>query len=68
MLERRAVAGREVREGPERMANLDVAKLQLFDRASSKISGFIIGCKLYIRNKLAGATVEEQVQWMLSHV
>ena len=50
------------------MANLDVAKLQLFDRASSKISGFIIGCKLYIRNKLAGATVEEQVQWMLSHV
>ena len=62
MLERKAVAGRRVREGPERMANLDVAKLQLFNGASSKVSGFITGCKLYIRNKLAGATVEEQIQ------
>ena len=50
------------------MANLDVAKPQLFDGALSKVSGFIIGCKLYIRNKLAGATVEEQMQWILSHV
>jgi len=50
------------------MANLDVAKPQLFDKALSKISGFVMGCKLYIRNKLAGATVEEQVQWVLSHV
>ena len=46
------------------MANLDVAKLQLFDGALSKVSGFITGCKLYIRNKLAGATVEEQVHVM----
>ena len=61
MLEREAVAGRRVRKGPERTANLDVAKPQLFDRASSKVSGFITGCKLYIKNKLAGATVEEQV-------
>ena len=44
------------------MANLDVAKLQLFNGASSKVSGFITGCKLYIRNKLAGATVGEQIQ------
>ena len=43
------------------MANMDVTKPQLFDRASSKVSGFIIECKLYIRNKLARATVEEQV-------
>ena len=53
---------------PERIANLDVALSQLFDGISSKVSGFVMECKLYIRNKLAGATVEEQVQWMLSHV
>ena len=64
MLERGAVVGREVREGAERMANLDVAKLQLFDGALSKVSDFITGCKLYIRNKLAGATVQEQVHVM----
>jgi len=61
LLERVVVAGRRVRKEPERTANLDVAKPQLFDRASSKVSGFITGCKLYIKNKLAGATVEEQV-------
>ena len=50
------------------MANLNVALPQLFDGASSKVLGFVIGCKLYIRNKLVGATVEEQMQWILSHV
>jgi len=49
-------------------ANMDVAKLQLFDRTSSKISGFITGYKLYLRNKMAGAMVEEQIQWILSYV
>ena len=61
MLERGTVARRGVGEEPERMANLDVAKPQLFDRTSSKVSGFIIECKLYIKNKLAEATVKEQV-------
>jgi len=61
LLERRAVAERGVREEPERIVNLDVVKPQLFDGASLKVSGFVMGCKLYIRNKLAGTTVEEQV-------
>ena len=61
MLEGGAVVGRRVMEEPERMANLDVALSQLFDGISSKVSGFVMECKLYIRNKLAGATVEEQV-------
>ena len=68
MLEGGAVVGREVMEGPERIANLNVALSQLLDGISSKVSGFVTRCKLYIRNKLAGVTVEEQVQWMLSHV
>jgi len=42
-------------------ANMDVAKLQLFDGTSSKVLGFIMGCKLYVKNKLAEATVEKQI-------
>jgi len=68
LLEGGAVAGRETSEGPERIANMDVAKPQLFDGDLSKISDFIMECKIYIRNRLARATVEEQVQWVLSHV
>jgi len=47
---------------------MEVAKLQLFDGMPSKVAGFVMGCKLYLRNKLAGATVEGQVQWILSYV
>ena len=34
----------------------------------SKVAGFVTGYKLYIRNKLAGTTVEAQVQWILSFI
>ena len=60
LLERGAVAGERV--GKEARDNLDIAKPQLFDGISSKVSDFVTGCKLYIRNKLAGATIEGQVQ------
>jgi len=60
------VAGERV--GKEARDNLDIAKPQLFDGISSKVLGFVIGCKLYIRNKLAEATVEGQVQWVLLHM
>ena len=55
-------------EAEVRTISLDVAKLQLFNGALSKVSGFITECKLYIRNKLAGATIEGQIQWVLLHV
>ena len=45
-----------------------MAKPQLFDGTSSKVSEFITGCKLYLRNKLAETTVEEQIQWILLYV
>ena len=54
MLEGGAVAGRGAEE---RTISLDVVKLQVFDRDSSKVLGFMI----YIRNRLVGATVEEQM-------
>jgi len=53
-----AGAAREGREGEVGTTNIKVEKPQLFDGTSSRVAGFVTGCKLYIRNKLAGATVE----------
>ena len=39
--------------------SIEVAKPQIFDRASAKISSFVIVCKLYIRMKMREVTVEE---------
>ena len=58
-----AVAGRGGEAG---IGNIEVAKPQLFNGTPSRVAGFVTGCKLYIRNKLAGAAVEIQVQWVLS--
>jgi len=33
-----------------------------------KVGGFIVACKLYIRMRLRGESVEGQVQWILSYV
>ena len=51
-------AEREVEAG---VGNIEVVKPQLFDGTPSRVAGFVMGCKLYIRNKLAEATVEAQV-------
>jgi len=32
------------------------------------VAGFIMACKLYIRMKMRGVTVEEQIQWVLLYV
>jgi len=46
----------------------EVAKPQIFDGSSAKVEGFISACKLYIRMRMRGESVEGQVQWILSYV
>ena len=46
----------------EGVANIEVAKSQIFDRTLTKVSEFVTVCKLYLRMKMREAAVEEQIQ------
>jgi len=48
--------------------HMKVAKLAIFNREAEKVGGFITVCRLFLRMKLRGAIVEEQVQWVLSYM
>ena len=49
-------------------AGTEVVKPPTFNGISSKVSGFITACKLYIKIKIRKAIVEKQIQWVLSYV
>ena len=49
-------------------SHMEVAKPAIFNGEAAKVGGFITVCKLFLRMKMRGATVEEQMQWVLSYV
>ena len=48
--------------------HMEVAKPAIFNGEVGKVGGFIMACRLFLRMKLRGVTVEEQVQWVLLYV
>jgi len=57
-----------VATGTNAGSHMEVAKLAIFNREAGRVGGFITACRLYIRMKLRGNTVEEQIQWVLTYV
>ena len=49
-------------------AHMEVAKPAIFNGETGKVGGFITACRLYIKMRLRGNTVEEQIQWVLTYV
>jgi len=56
-----AVGGGAI-EGPNTRPNIEVAKLPVFSGKAEKVEGFITVCKLFLKMKMRGVTVEEQIQ------
>ena len=48
--------------------HIEVAKPAIFNGEVGKVGEFITACRLFLRIKLRGATVEKQVQWVLSYM
>ena len=47
--------------GPNIESNIEVAKLLVFSREVEKMEKFIMTCKLYLRMKIEGTVVKEQI-------
>jgi len=48
--------------GSNMESHMEVAKPAIFNGEAAKVEGFITACRLFLRIKLRGTTVEEQMQ------
>ena len=48
--------------------HIEMAKLAIFNGEARRVGGFITTCRLYIKIKLRGNIVKEQIQWILTYV
>jgi len=63
-----SIIGTSSRRRQRGVANLEIAKPQVFDGIPSKVLGFMTVCKLYGKAKIREVPVEEQIQWVLSYI
>ena len=49
-------------------SHMEVAKPAIFNGEAGRVGGFIVACRLYIKMRLRGNMVEEQIQWVLTYV
>ena len=49
-------------------SHMEVAKPAIFNGEAGRIGGFITACRLYIKMRLRGNMMEEQIQWVLTYV
>jgi len=61
-------AGERGTTGSNTGSHMEVAKPAIFSGEAGRVGGFITACRLYIKMRLRGNTVEEQVQWVLTYV
>jgi len=52
---------RVVTSRPNVRSNIEVAKLPTFNREASRVSGFLMAYRLYIKIKMRDVIVEEQI-------
>ena len=63
-----AAGGGGAATGSNAGPSMEVAKPAIFNGEAGRVGGFIMACRLYIKMRLRGNTVEEQVQWVLTYV
>jgi len=60
VVQRGAGAGGEA-GGSNMGSHMEVAKPAIFNGEAGKVGGFIMACRLFVKTKMRGNTVEEQV-------